>query len=255
MSTERRTRSLARFDGRTAVVTGGGRGIGRAIAVALSAEGAHVAIVARTPEQCRSVAAEIGSAGLAVPADVRSAEDCERVIRHTSEWSGTPSLLVNAAGISPVRGPFERQDAAAFEQILAVNVLGAVSMCHAAAEALAESGGAVVNVASVLGVAGSPLLSAYGASKAALIQFTRTLAREWGGVGVRVNALCPGYIETELTARMLAKRPIMDEIVGQTPMRRLPSMDEVVDPALFLASGEASFITGTALIVDGGFAA
>lgn len=177
------------------------------------------------------------------------------MIEQASARFGTPSLVVNAAGISPVRGPLERHDAASFEQILAVNLLGAVGMCRAAAGALAESTGSVVNIASVLGLTGSPLLSAYGASKAALIHFTRTLAREWGGLGVRVNALCPGYVETELTARMLAKQPILDAIVEQTPMGRLPTMDEIVEPALFLGSDQASFITGAALVVDGGFAA
>ena len=126
---------------------------------------------------------------------------------------------------------------------------------HAASAPLRESRGVVVNVASTLGVVGSPLLSAYGASKAAMIHLTRTLAREWAEYGVRVNALCPGYVETELTARMLANERIRTSILEQTPMGRLASMEELTAPALFLASDEASYITGAALLVDGGFAA
>ena len=103
-------------------------------------------------------------------------------------------------------------------------------------------------------MAASPLLSAYGASKAALIQLTRTLAREWAQRGVRVNALCPGYVETDLTAKMLGSQPIRESILEQTPMRRLAEMHEVVEPALFLASDHASYITGAALLVDGGLA-
>jgi meso-butanediol dehydrogenase/(S,S)-butanediol dehydrogenase/diacetyl reductase len=164
-------------------------------------------------------------------------------------------VLVNAAGIAPVRGSAERQDIETFAQIVNVNLVGAFTMTRAAAESLHEGGGAVVNIASVLGTAGSPLLSAYGASKAALIQLTRTLAREWADHGVRVNAVCPGYVETDLTAKMLANQQILTLILEQTPMRRLAEMHEIVPPVLFLVSDDASYITGAALPVDGGFAA
>jgi len=244
-----------RFEGQVAVVTGGGRGIGRAIALALAAEGASVGVVARTTTQCEAVAAEIGERGLAATADVSDAESCARAIEAVARQFGAPSVLVNAAGISPIRGRAERQDIATFAQIIDVNLVGAFTMTHAAIEALSEQGGAVVNVASTLGLAASPLLSAYGASKAGLIQLTRTLAREWASRGVRVNALCPGYVETDLTARMLANESIRESVLDDTPMRRLAEMDEVVAPALFLASNEASYITGAALLVDGGFAA
>jgi 3-oxoacyl-[acyl-carrier protein] reductase len=245
----------ARFSGRTAVVTGGGRGIGRAIALALADEGASVGVVARSREQCEAVAAQIGDRGLALPCDVGDGASCVRVISDLSARFGRPSVLVNAAGISPVRGRAERQDVETFAAIVSVNLVGAFTMTHAASGPLGEGGGAVVNIASALGVAGSPLLSAYGASKAALIQLTRTLAREWADRGVRVNALCPGYVETDLTKKMLANRPILESILEQTPMRRLAEMDEVVAPALFLASDDASYITGAALLVDGGYAA
>ena len=168
---------------------------------------------------------------------------------------GRPSVLINAAGISPIRGRAERQDVDTFAQIVSVNLVGAFTMTHAAAPTLVQRGGAVVNVASVLGVAGSPLLSAYGASKAGLIHLTRTLAREWASQGVRVNVLCPGYVETDLTVKMLTNECIRESILDETPMRRLAEMHEVVAPALFLASSDASYITGAALLVDGGFAA
>jgi 3-oxoacyl-[acyl-carrier protein] reductase len=241
-----------RFGDRTAVVTGGGRGIGRAIA--LGAEGASVGVVARSREQCEAVAEAIGDRGLALPGDVSDAERCGRAIAELQpDWS--PEVLVNAAGISPVRGSAERQDIETFAQIVNVNLLGAFTMTRAAAESLHEGGGAVVNIASVLGTAGSPLLSAYGASKAALIQLTRTLAREWADHGVRVNAVCPGYVDTDLTAKMLANQQILTLILEQTPMRRLAEMHEIVPPVLFLVSDDASYITGAALPVDGGFAA
>jgi NAD(P)-dependent dehydrogenase (short-subunit alcohol dehydrogenase family) len=245
----------SRFSDRIVLVTGGGRGIGRAIALAMAAEGAYVAIVARSVEQCEAVASEIGERAIAVPGDVSDSESCSSVVATVTARLGQPSVLINAAGISPVWGPAERQDVGAFADVIAVNLVGAFTMSRAASESLCATRGAVVNVSSALGVAASPMLSAYGASKAALIQLTRTLAREWAAHGVRVNALCPGYIETELTTRLLAKRSALESILEQTPMRRLAEMHEVVAPALFLASDEAAYITGAALLVDGGFAA
>jgi NAD(P)-dependent dehydrogenase (short-subunit alcohol dehydrogenase family) len=244
-----------RFEECTALVTGGGRGIGRAIAEALAAEGAAVGIVARTLEQCETVAAQIGDRALAITADVSDPESCRRAVAAVTERFGSPNVLVNAAGISPIRGRAERQDVATFAQIIDINLVGAFAMTHAASEALGESGGSIVNVASTVGVAASPLLSAYGASKAGLIQLTRTLAREWASRRVRVNALCPGYVVTDLTAKMLTNDSIRESILEETPMRRLAEMHEVVAPALFLASEDASYITGAALLVDGGFSA
>jgi NAD(P)-dependent dehydrogenase (short-subunit alcohol dehydrogenase family) len=249
------TDGRARFAGRVALVTGAGRGIGRGIALALAREGAAVGVVARSREQCEAVAAEIGDRAVALPCDVRDPEGCARILAELGARFGRPSLLVNGAGISPVRGRAERQDVETFAEIVAVNLVGAFTMTRAAAAPLCDGGGAVVNIASTLGVAASPRLAAYGASKAALIQLTRTLAREWAPYGVRVNALCPGYVETEMTAAMLAHEPIRDAILEQTAMGRLAELDEVVGPALFLASDEASYTTGAALLVDGGFAA
>jgi NAD(P)-dependent dehydrogenase (short-subunit alcohol dehydrogenase family) len=128
-------------------------------------------------------------------------------------------------------------------------------MTRASAAQLLDGGGSVVMVASVTGLVGSPRLAGYGASKAGLVQLTRTLAREWADRGVRVNALCPGYAETELTAAMLAVEHLRDQVLAQTPLGRLATLDEIVAPALFLLSDEASYVTGAALLVDGGIAA
>lgn len=242
-----------RFEQRVCLVTGGGRGIGRAIAVALAREGGAVGVVARSRDQVESVAAEIG--GVAIPADVSREADCERAVAMLEESLGPLDVLVNAAGISPVRQRAELHDAGVFRQVLDVNLTGAYLVTRAAAPALLERGGSVVMVASVTGVHGSPRLAAYGASKAGLVQLTRTLAREWADRGVRVNAVCPGYVETELTDKMLAVERIRAEILADTPLGRLATLEEVVAPALFLASDEASYVTGAALLVDGGMAA
>jgi len=239
-----------RFERRVAIVTGGARGIGRAVARALAAEGANVVIVARSESQCHEAADEIGA--LAVPADVRDSSACRRVVDAAAERWSPPSILVNAAGISPSWVRAEDQDPSVFREIIDTNVVGAFAMSRAAAGGLLERGGAIVNIASVLGVIGSPRLAGYGASKAALIHLTRTLAREWANRNVRVNAVCPAYVETDMTSGLLAVDSRRETILRATPLGRLATLEEIVAPVLFLASDEATYITGASLQVDGG---
>jgi gluconate 5-dehydrogenase len=236
-------------------VTGGGRGIGRAIARALAAEGGSVGVVARSLAQCEAVAAEIGERGFAIEGDVRDADACERAVAAVAEQFGAPTVLVNAAGVSPVRERAEVHDVAAWREIVDTNLTGAFLMTRAAAPGLLAGGGSVVMIASVAGLRSSPRIAGYGAAKAGLVQLTRTLAREWADRGVRVNAVCPGYVETELTEAMLAVPHLREGVLRETPLGRLGEVGEVVAPALFLASDEASYVTGAALPVDGGIAA
>lgn len=172
-----------------------------------------------------------------------------------AERFGDVTAVVHAAGTSPVRQRVELHDPAAFAHILDVNVIGAHRVLQAAAPSLLANGGAVVNVASVLALIASVRLAGYGASKAALVHLTRTAAREWADRGVRVNAVCPGYAETELTKAMLGVDHIRTEILSQTPLGRLAALEEIVAPVLFLLSDEASYITGAALVIDGGMSA
>lgn len=226
----------ARFEGRACLVTGGGRGLGRAIALALAREGGLVAVVSRTRAECEAVA---------VAADVTDAGACERAVLEAEDRLGPLHVLVNAAGISPVRLRAEEHDLEAFRRTVDVNLTGAYAMTRAVAgRMLANGGGAVVMVASVMGTVASPRIAGYGASKAAVMQLTRTLAREWADRGVRVNAVSPGFP----AAASCRWRPA-------TPLGRLARYEEVVAPVLFLASDEASYVTGATLVVDGGMAA
>ena len=212
-------------------------------------------VVARTRAQCEQVADEIGDAAVALEADVTDSQACEGAVARLGDRFGAPTVLVNAAGISPVRQRAEAHDVEAWRQTLETNLTGSYLMTRAAAPALLANGGSVVMVASVTGVTASPRIAAYGASKAGVVQLTRTLAREWAQHGVRVNALCPGYVETELTHAMLAVPRLRAQVLAETPLGRLAELREVVAPALFLASEDASYVTGATLLVDGGIAA
>ncbi len=237
-------------------MTGGGSGIGEAVGRALVAEGAFVGLMARSRSACERIADELGrDRALPLSADVTDVAACEEAILALESRFGETSIVVNAAGISPIRRPAEQHDADTFASILRVNALGAHNVTRAAARSLQARGGAVVNVSSALGLIASPMLAGYGASKAALVHLTRTLAREWAQHGVRVNAVCPGYLETPLTASMLAVDRLRDEVLAQTPLGRLASLAEVVAPILFLLSDDASYVTGAALSIDGGMTA
>jgi len=246
---------MGRFDGRVALVTGGGRGIGRATALALAAEGARVAVTARTEAECEQTARDAGPSARWFTADVSDPDSCRATLDAVREGLGRVELLIHAAGISPFRGRAENHSPEVFGEIMDVNLAGAFNVLHAAAPQLLDGGGSVVVVSSTLGFSASERLVAYGASKAGLTHLARTLGREWAGRGVRVNAVCAGYVPTSLTERMLAVERIHDELLAEIPMGRLAEVSEIVAPILFLASDDASYVTGTALVADGGMAA
>jgi NAD(P)-dependent dehydrogenase (short-subunit alcohol dehydrogenase family) len=225
-----------RFEGRIALVTGGGRGIGRATALALAAEGAHVAVLARTAAECTDAAREAGERSMAVACDVSKAEACRVALGEIHRTLGRVDLLVDAAGISPVRARAEKHEPDVFRQML-------------------DGGGSVVLLASVLGTMASERLAAYGASKAALVQLARTLGREWASRAVRVNAVCAGYAPTAMTEQMFGVDRTRDEVIAAIPLGRLATIDEIVAAIIYLASDAASYVTGASLTVDGGMAA
>jgi dehydrogenase/reductase SDR family member 4 len=252
---------LERFslNGRTALVTGGSRGIGRAIALAMAAVGARVAVCSRHLDACEKVAAEITAAGgeaIAVAGNVGHAEDAGAIVGSVMNRLGAIDILVNNAATNPQFGNLVDADDAAVDRIFEVNVQGPLRLVSASVHAwMGEHGGGIINMASVGGIQPEPLIGAYNASKAALINLTRTLARELGASGVRVNAIAPGLVATDF-ARVLIETPhIHDHIVGQTALQRHAQPDEIAGAAVFLASEASSFVTGSVLVVDGGWTA
>lgn len=252
---------LQRFSlsGRCALITGGSRGIGRAVALAMAAAGAKVAVCARHLDACEAVAAEItarGGRAIAIAGNVGRAEDAVAIIDGAVGGLGALDILVNNAATNPHFGPLVDAEDAAVDRIFQVNVQGPLRLVGAAVRAwMGEHGGSIINMGSVGGISPEPMIGAYNASKAALINLTRTLAQELGASGIRVNAIAPGLVETDF-ARVLIETPaIHDQIVGQTALHRHGQPDEIAGAAVFLAGEAASYITGSVLVVDGGWTA
>ncbi|WP_327004501.1 SDR family oxidoreductase [Dactylosporangium sp. NBC_01737] len=246
-----------RFAGRRVLVTGGGRGIGRVVALAFAAEGARVAVASRSADQLGKVAREIAEHGveaLAVPCDVSDVDRVRDTVSTVRQRFGGIDVLVNCAGIFAM-GPSEEAPVDASRELLATNTLGTMLMCQEVGRhMLAEGGGRIVNIASLLSFTAFPGRAMYAASKGAVLQLTRVLGVEWAARGITVNAVAPGMIAVEtphpaVQAGTLAE----DEIVGRIPMRRRGRPEDISGPVLFLCSAAAEYVTGQTLVVDGGW--
>jgi NAD(P)-dependent dehydrogenase (short-subunit alcohol dehydrogenase family) len=237
-----------RFDGATVLVTGGGRGIGRAIAVRFAEEGARVAIVARTEAQLARTAEEIGATGkarcLALPADVTAPGAAEAAVAKVTSQLGPIDVLVNNAGVFVWR-PFLQLSPADWDRVLATNLTATASFCRAVLPAMVERrSGKIVNVSSVHGLRGDANLSAHSAAKFGVIGLTQSLAREFRGHNIAVNAVCPGAVDNRIDETA--------DVDRSSPLSQKLWPSDVAKTVLYLASDEAAGITGAALEVLGG---
>ena len=237
------------LDGKVALVTGGSRGIGAAISRELAEAGARVAVNYRAgQEAAEKLASEIG--GLAAQADVSSADEVQAVVERVESELGDLDILVNNAGVTRDT-LIARMSDEDWETVIDTNLRGTFNTSRAVArKMLRRRSGAIVNLSSVVGVHGNPGQANYAASKAGIIGLTKALARELGSRGVRVNAIAPGYISTELTDVLNEEQRGL--ILGNTPLGRLGEPGDVAGAVRFLCSDEAAFITGEVLLVDGG---
>jgi NAD(P)-dependent dehydrogenase (short-subunit alcohol dehydrogenase family) len=249
---------MQRLAGRIALVTGAASGIGRATAQLFAAEGAHVYVTDINGPGAEAVVAEIGEAGggaSAITADVSRGQDVTAMFRAVAAAHGRLDALVNNAGLN-VRGDFRHLSDADWVKIREVNLDGMVRIARDGFELLRVSKrGSLINVASIMGHRGLRQLAAYSATKGAILALTRGLAVEYAPFAIRVNALAPGFVETALTERALKNPGIQKALIDSTPLRRFGRPEEIAKAALFLASDDASFVTGAELAVDGGMAA
>lgn len=246
--------------GRRALVTGGGRGIGQACALALARAGAEIAVTSRTESQLRTtvdLVESVGGRALAVPTDLGTTDGVHRLAeRIVTKWPDGVDVLVNNAAVSPYVRPAEQWSDEEWSEVLRVNLDGTFRVLRCLGPAMLErGGGSVINLTSIGADRALPRLAAYSASKAAVASLTRTLAVEWAPRGVRVNAVAPAYIDTDMTAEVKRRERLRGWVEDRTPMGRFGRPEEVAWAVVFLASEAASYITGTTLYVDGGWTA
>ena len=249
--------SLFDLTGKVAVVTGSSRGIGRAIAEAMAAQGARVVISSRKAGPCEEVAAALngrreGSA-IAVPASISSKEDLQRLVDETMAAFGRIDVLVCNAASNPYYGPMSGITDEQFRKILDNNVLANNWLIQMVAPQMLERrDGSIVIVSSIGGLRGSPVIGAYNISKAADFQLARNLAIEFGPRNVRVNCIAPGLVKTDFARALWENPDLLKVATASTPLQRIGLPDEIAGAAIFLASRAGSFVTGQEIVVDGG---
>ena len=250
-------RRLHELSGRTALVTGGASGLGRAMAWGFACYGADVGLVDRDAGAAKRCAEELADASgrrvRAFPAEASDEREVEAAVANAAAALGAIDILVNAAGHN-IRKPLVNYTREEFDSLLHVHVRGAFLFCRAVGRAMqARRRGSIINIASILGHIGVREVTAYAAAKGALVQLTKAFSLEMAPFGVRVNAIAPGYIDTPLTRQHPAET--RRRIETDTPLGRFGQAAELIGPALFLASEASSFVTGISLVVDGGWTA
>ncbi|MST34972.1 glucose 1-dehydrogenase [Acidimicrobiaceae bacterium USS-CC1] len=242
------------LEGRTALVTGGSRGIGAGIARALDAAGARVAVAGRHRGALDDVAAALSRGPVVLEADLADADAASALADRAVDALGSLDILVNNAGIGR-RLPTEQLDAATIDALHAVNVRAPLLLIARLVPVMkAAGGGAIVNLSSVSGIVGTPNRAAYAATKGALDAATRSLAMELGPHGIRVNSVAPGVVDTQMWARNKAVPGVVEGVEAQTALRRWSQPADVADVVVFLASDAARFVTGETIAADGGMA-
>ena len=244
-------------DQKVAIVTGGNSGIGRATAIALAREGAKVTVAARRAsegEETVRLIKEAGSEGIFVKTDVANEDDVRSLVENTIKTYGRLDYAFNNAGIEEIMTPFLDQTTEKFDQIMNTNVRGVwLSMKYEIPQMIKSGGGAIVNNSSVAGIMGFPQMAIYIASKHAVLGLTKSAALEYAKSGIRINAIAPGGVETEMANRVNENNPqFLDYLTSMHPIGRIADPEEIANAVVWLLSEKASFVLGHTLLVDGG---
>ena len=244
------------LSGQVAVITGSSKGIGRAAAEIMASLGAKVVVSSRKADACEAVAAAIRNGGgeaMVIPCNISRKQEVEGLVKGTlKHWGRIDTLVCNAA-VNPYFGPLEKIPDEAFDKIMSSNIKSNLWLCNYAIPAMAEQGsGSVVIVSSIGGLRGSAQLGAYGISKAADMQLTRSLAVEWGAKNVRINCVAPGLVKTDFARALWEDPDRLKRTVATAPLRRIGEPEEIGGIVAFLASKAASFMTGSVIVADGG---
>ncbi|MEL3972700.1 glucose 1-dehydrogenase [Rossellomorea oryzaecorticis] len=243
------------LNNKTAVITGAGRGIGRALSIGLAEAGADVVLLSRTKADLEETAASIHALGrnaYIVPTDVTSREEIQEAVRYIEKQGLTIDILINNAGMNIRSNAFEVTDEE-WKTIMDTNLKSAFMMSQEIGNHMKENRkGKIINIASVAGHVALRTGVVYAATKAAMIQMTKVLAFEWGTYNINVNSIGPWYFKTPLTKELLKNKEYVDDILAVTPLKRIGELDELVGPAVFLSSDAGNYVTGQTLFVDGG---
>lgn len=242
------------------IITGASKGIGEAIAHGMAKAGAKVVVSSRKQDAVDAVAATLrndyGVEAIGIAANAGNLEDCATLVQKTIEHFGGVDVLVNNAATNPVFGPLESMDLAAFDKIMAVNVKGPMELSRLCLPHMeARGGGSIIHIGSVEGIKPERMMGFYSISKAAMLQMTKVMAKEWGHKKVRVNVLCPGLVQTKFSEALWQNDSILEHFVQQVPLGRMALPEEMAGLAVFLASSESSYCTGGVYVADGGYLA
>ena len=250
---------MASLSGKVAIVTGGSSGIGRATAIAFAREGAKVVVASRREKEGQETVKQVqsaGSEGFFIKTDVSKETDVSAMVEKTIATYGHLDYAFNNAGIEQIPTPLVEQTEETFDQVMDINVKGVwLCMKHQIPQMLVSGGGAIVNMSSISGMIGASGLPIYVASKHAVLGLTKSVALEYAKEGIRINAVCPGMIETDLLDRVFANQEVKERLIAMHPIGRVGKPEEIAEAVVWLCSDKASFVTGQSLPLDGGYVA
>ncbi len=258
MSKNNRIQPLFQLEGKVALVTGASKGIGEAMARGLAEFGARVVVSSRKQEAVDAVAEALKADGLeatGIAANMSSIEDIHALVDKTQQAYGGIDIIINNAAVNPVFGSIQDTDERAFDKIIDVNLKGPFELCKKAYPILKQrGGGSIIHISSIGGLKPEAGIGIYSVSKAAINNLTQAMAQDWGVDNIRVNAICPGLIQTKFSEALWNDEKILDRFIKHIPLNRAGSPDDVAGLAVFLASDAAAYCTGGVYLVDGGYA-